>query len=481
MQAAKIEDFKEKVIGGVFALTSRTFVLQVISFIATFILTVMLSPSVFGVFFVVSAVISFLNYFSDIGLAAALIQKKEEPGRIELLSVFTVQQIIVLAIVLLVFLSIPNIAGFYKLTESGIFLLKALLISFFLASLKTIPSILLERKLEFSRLVMPQILENLAFYITAILLAYFHFAEASFAWAALFRGIVGLLAIYYVSPWMPGIAFSYSSIRKLITFGIPFQANSFLALIKDDLLTLYLGHVLPFSAIGYLGWAKKWAEVPLRLIMDSVIKVTFPAFSRIAHKKEMLSKALNKTVLFLAVFTFPVSVLLIIYISPLLRFVPKYLKWLPAVPAFYLFSLSALLSAFSSPLVNALNALGKIKKTLLLMIFWTVLTWILVPVLTSFIGLNGWALSSLIISSTLFLPVFLLKKFVNFSFTANILKPLSAALIMSGFSILTLFLVNNIYQLVFFMTVSALIYFSLIFWLIRLELMPFLPGFGKKV
>jgi len=46
---------------------------------ATFILTVLISPDIFGVFYVVSAVIRhFLGYFSDVGLAAALIQKKEE-------------------------------------------------------------------------------------------------------------------------------------------------------------------------------------------------------------------------------------------------------------------------------------------------------------------------------------------------------------------------------------------------------------------
>ena len=32
--------------------------------------------------------------------------------------------------------------------------------------------------------------------------------------------------------------------------------SSFLALVKDDLLTLYLGKVLGFQALGYIGWAK---------------------------------------------------------------------------------------------------------------------------------------------------------------------------------------------------------------------------------
>ena len=77
MDSVKIEAFKDKIVGGVLALTSRTLILQAISFISTFILTILLSPSVFGVFFIVSAVISFLTYFSDICLASSLVQKKE--------------------------------------------------------------------------------------------------------------------------------------------------------------------------------------------------------------------------------------------------------------------------------------------------------------------------------------------------------------------------------------------------------------------
>src|SRR5438128_1890050 len=64
-------------IHGVFAFVSRTLFIQIISFIVNILLTIYLTPAIFGIYFVVSAVIAFLQYFSDIGLAAALIQKKE--------------------------------------------------------------------------------------------------------------------------------------------------------------------------------------------------------------------------------------------------------------------------------------------------------------------------------------------------------------------------------------------------------------------
>lgn len=95
MSDIDIEGIKKKSLVGIVALTSRTFILQLIAFGATFLLTIFLSPQIFGVFYVVSAIISFLNYFSDVGLAAALIQKKDELTQEDLTTTFTIQQILV--------------------------------------------------------------------------------------------------------------------------------------------------------------------------------------------------------------------------------------------------------------------------------------------------------------------------------------------------------------------------------------------------
>jgi O-antigen/teichoic acid export membrane protein len=71
-----LETVKSRAVRGVVMLTGRTFVLSFVSLLATGLMTVFLEPSQFGIFWIVSAVVNFLAYFSDVGLAAALIQKK---------------------------------------------------------------------------------------------------------------------------------------------------------------------------------------------------------------------------------------------------------------------------------------------------------------------------------------------------------------------------------------------------------------------
>src|SRR5665811_1903695 len=86
--------------------------------------------------------------------------------------------------------------------------------------------------------------------------------------------------MYIIAPWKIGFGFSRPVASRLLNFGVPFQLNSILALLKDDLLIVYLGKVLPLAQVGYIGFAQKWAFTPLRLIMDNIIRITFPSFSR---------------------------------------------------------------------------------------------------------------------------------------------------------------------------------------------------------
>ena len=287
----------------------------------------------------------------------------------------------------------------------------------------------MERKLEFNKLVIPNILETLGFYLTAVILAWKGWGITSFTWAAAIRAGVGLISMYAISPWSIRVGISQTAAKGLLRFGLPFQLNSFLALLKDDLLTIFLGKVLPYAQVGYIGWAKKWAEVPLRLIMDSVIRVTFPAYSRLQESKELLGKAIEKTLFGLSLSIFPISMGLLFFVKPLIEIIPRYGKWEPAIISFYLFAVASVISSLSTPLTNALNAVGKIKVTLWLMVMWTTLTWALTVTLIPLFGFHGVALGMLLITSTVAVVVALVKRFTAFSFWGSIRVPVTGVVL----------------------------------------------------
>lgn len=461
---------KKRSVVGVIALTSRTFLLQIVNFVATFLLTIFLAPEVFGVFFVVSAAVNFLTYFSDIGLAAALIQKKEKLTNEDLYTTFTIQQCLVVTLVVVSLLISSSLANFYNLSTNGLWLFRALVVSFFLSSLKTIPSVLLERKLDFNRLVIPQIAETIFFNLVAVFLAWKGMGIASFTWAVIVRGVLGLGLIYLLQPWVPGFAFDKKSAKRLLTFGAPFQANSLMALLKDDLLTVFLGKILPFSQIGFIGWAQKWANTPLRFIMDSIIKVTFPAYSRLQDNQAALKAGLEKALFTVCFFAFPALIGLALLASPLVQMIPRYLKWQPALISLYLFCAQAIFASVSTVLTNVLNATGRIKISLGLMVVWTTATWVLTVVFVHFAGFNGVALGALVVSLTVFLPIIYVKRIVNFSLE-NVIRPLLGALIMGSILYFVLpILAINLTSLVLAILFGAIIYLGLMLVIARSKL-----------
>lgn len=475
MASLLIDNIKRKTIVGVAALIGRTFLLQLVTFSATFILTIILSPSAFGTYFLVIAIISILNYFSDIGLAAALIQKKDEPTQEDFVTTFTLQQLLVISAISIFWFASEYIADFFSLNSEGLWLFRALLFSFFLSSLKTIPSIILERKLDFGLKVIPQILENITFYLVAIILALKGLGILCFAYAAIFRGLVGLIAIYIISPWKIKIGIYKKSAKELLSFGIPLQGSSILALFKDDLLIIFLGKILSKTEIGYIGWAKKWSEVALRSIMDSIISVSFPVYARLSHDKEILKKGIEKSLFFSSLLIFPGIIALMLIMKPLIFLIPNYNKWMGALFSFYLFSFSAIMASVSSPLVQVLNALGKAKTTFSLMLFWTIFTWALVPFLVYRIGYNGVAISAFIIAFSGFLPSIVIRKYVQFSLFKPIYKPFASTSIMaiSIYFFLKLFPLN-LWFLIASVAMGGIIYSLIIFFWARAEILPYI-------
>ena len=425
-----LELIKKKAISGVVTFTLRTFFIQIFSYIAVFVLTIILDEPTYGIYVFVSALINIFVYFSDIGLAAALIQKKEELNQKDLSTTFTIQQTIVAILVLLGLIFSKTITDFYNLDNQGLWLVRILIFSLLLSSLKTIPSIILERGLNFTKLVIPQVAENMVFYTTAVVLAILGFGITSFTWAVLARGIAGLMLIYILAPWKPSFSFDKNIAKKLTSFGIPFQLNSIIALLKDDLLVVVLGKILTFGQIGYIGWSQKFAFLPLRFFMDSVNKVTFPAYSRLQEHKQELGKAIEKSLFFVTYLVYP-SVFGITAIAPkLIEVIPKYQKWEPALPLLYLFAVNSIFSSISTTFTNALFATGRSKIVLNLMLFWTASTWILtIPLVLNF-GFVGVGIASAIVASTSLITIYIVKKEIPISVGRSIFGPLLTSIVM---------------------------------------------------
>lgn len=460
---------KRKTVTGAFSFLTRTAFLQLIGFLSAFILGALFSPEDFAVYGIVTQLIGLLVFFSDIGLSASLIQSKDEPSDLDYQTAFTIQQLLSWLIVLISFVFIYF--GFIsrKVGLVGNYVLISLALSFPLASLKTIPSIKLERKLKFSTLVIPQIIEQIVFHGVLILLAYKNMGAMAYTYAILLRSILGTLMMLYLAPFKIALRLNRESMKKLLGFGVKFQLNDFLARIKDQLFFLVLGYFLPLREFGYIQWAKNWSMYPYNLTVQNIMAVTFPTFSRLQKDKRLLTKAIEKTIFFISLVIMPILAIMSLYIKPITVVLPKYQKWQPAVFTFIILTLANAWPAITNPMINAFNAIGQINKTLKLMVFWTILTWILSFVFIRLFGFNGMAIAAFLVASSSIIVFFEIKHFLSeLKIFTNLLPSLIAVTIMTVISLnLLKFAATSIVNLIIAILFSFLIYilFLLIFFI----------------
>jgi len=460
----EIKNIKSRGFLSVVSLLGQSSYSAALGFAAFFILTLKSGVYLLGIYNTVLAMMSFLNYFTNLGLAAAIVQKKEVE-EIDLNSAFYIQFFLsVLAVVIGFFLT-DYLFKFYKdLPHQAVYLYWSVLFSFFILSFKTIPSVLLEKKIKIYKVVLVQAIENTVFYLCVIIFSLLNFEIFSLVIAVVARSLIGTILMYSFNPWMPKKMFSITSAKALLKFGIPFQGNSFLALIKDDLLIIYLGGAIGLKNLGYVTFAKKYAEFSIRLVTDNVNRVAFPVFSKLQKNAELLKKSTEKILFFETLLTFPVIIGAIFVFENLLKILPGYYqKWQLSLFSFYFFSFSAFFISSATGLMSLFNAVGKVKLTLYFMIFWTVLTWLLVPVFIKTFGYNGISIAFFIMSIFNILVFIVAKKLVDFSLAKSIIQPLIASLAMAIYlAAIKIFIVNIYLNLILSIVGAVIIYFGIV-------------------
>lgn len=479
--STSIDEISTKTTKSLILLISRTGFLQVFSLIGIFFLTQHLAPKEFGIFFLVNELVGILGYFSDVGLSASLIQQKFHPSIRDLRTSFTIQQSLFGLLCLIGLAIIPILSRIYDWETATIWLWVSVLIGFLLASLKTIPSVLIERSLQFEKLVIVETVETILFYSVAVFFAVNGWGITSYSLAVLARGISGLITIYLISPWSLGIAWDKDSISRLMKFGVPYQLNTIIAAIKDRLLNVILGGVVGTYGLGLLGWAQTWSQKPLRFVSDNVTRVTFPAIAQMQDNPDRLKSAITKMLFFSAATVFPLVLGSAAILHPLIEMIPKYDKWQPAVSLFYLYALNSMWACISTPATNVLAAIGHIKIVTKLMIMWTILTWGIVAPLAWLYGFTGVAWGVGIISFASVVPLIILHQHVKFSVINSIFPPLFASVIMAGFAFYFARSFNSWPMLISCVGLSAGLYLLMLRFTAPLQVKDLLSKFTKII
>jgi O-antigen/teichoic acid export membrane protein len=380
---------------GAVVLTVRMIALQFIVLGGDVYLRRRLDPADFGLFAIVQFALAFFAYFGDGGLGGALIQKKEEPTQRELSSVWVLQGSLSLGVVLVIWWTAPYIVRFWPdMKTEGIWVLRALSIELLLTGMRSVPMLLMERDLQFQRLSALDVLLNMGFYLTAVLLAELGWGVMSLVGAVLVQGLFGVIGAFALRRWRPSLVLDRALLSPIVKFGVAYQLKNLIGFSSGAVAPVYGGRVLGQAGLGFVNWAQSTAFFPLKLVAI-MSRVSFPLYSRLQGDKAAFARSLERSLQVCVLGTL-FFVGLGLALGPNLVTTIYTDKWQPGLPLFYVY-VSGISIGFLAPVVApALDAIGRPQVMARFSIGWTVASLLFVMFTTPRWGALGFAIGSCI-------------------------------------------------------------------------------------
>ncbi len=296
--------------------------------------------------------------FSDVGLGAAIIQKKEltEEDRS---TVFWVTAMVGGALTLVGVGISPLIASFFS-NPQVMPLFSVLSLSFLFASLGQTQRALLTREMSFRSLELRNIAATVVGAVAALIFALAGFGAWAIIAQVVFTSGVSTLMLWTVSPWRPSLVFSRERFRPLGAFGLKTLMMRMLVWVNTNGDNLLVGRFIGSTALGIYAIAYNVMVLPTSNITAPLRDVLYAAFARLQHDSQRLGEVWLRVNNIAGSLLVP-AFLGLAAVAP--DFVPAVLgpHWHAAIPVLQLLSLGGAagsLQAFNGQVYQALGRPG---------------------------------------------------------------------------------------------------------------------------
>ena len=452
----------KKAVRGIAWVTLSSVIIRLFSFVTKIVLARLLAPADFGLLAIGLLAINTMGMFRDLGFGTALIYKKDDPGHTAANTAFILLPIVALVLFVLAYLSAPYIALFYD-TATVEPIIRVLALTFVISSFSTVPSLLLEKELEFRKKVIPEVVPVAGYACVAIGLALHEYGVWSLVYGQIVSAVLRVVLIWVVSDWRPTLKFDYGVARELFGYGKHIMGASIVIFLITNIDNAIIGRMLGMEALGFYTLAYTISNLPATQIAHLVGRVMFPVYSKLQDDRDALRRAYMKTLKYVSMLSIPAAFGIFV-IAP--DFVSLVLgeKWMPAVPALQVLCIFGLLRSIASTFGPIFQATGNPKILRDISLLKLILLLILIFPLTYEYGILGTALATTVPSFlTNSLQIWQLAKIIDhkiFSIFRVMLVPFTNTVIMvlSMLYLKNIFLVNSIFQLVILILIGITIY-----------------------
>lgn len=277
--------------------------LVVLGVLARFVL-----PEAFGVVAIAMVVVAFGTMFSQIGLGPALIQRAEITST-HIRVGFTSSIILAVGISALTWFLAP-LGGVFFREPTVVPVLRALGLSFVLLSFGLVAKSLLERELEFRRILYAELGSYLVGHAAVgITLAVMGYGVWALVGATLAQNLLQSLLFLSLRPHDMRPSLAGRELRDLVSFGGGLALSRLFHLLGNYGDNLVVGRMLGAQALGLYGRAFQIMNVPVTHLGNVIDSVMFPAMARIQSERARLGDVFIRSLGIVNLLLVPVGIL----------------------------------------------------------------------------------------------------------------------------------------------------------------------------
>ncbi|MEB8328230.1 lipopolysaccharide biosynthesis protein [Flavobacteriaceae bacterium KMM 6897] len=478
----------KKIISGLKWSGVQLFVESGFRFLVQLILAKILLPEQFGLVAMCSIFIAVANAASELGMGAALIQKKEDSVAQSMYPTAFISGIIwgSFLFLLMSLLIGPMAAWFYR-EPFLTYLIPALSISVIVTPLSFIHHVILVRKMDFKSLA--KILNTSA--VIAGVVAVVSAIKGAGVWALVIHQVLSpllaLLFYYYMVGWTPKLTWNRQHFKAIFGFGAYATGTRIFSTVAYNIDNLLIGKLLGSSPLGAYSLAFNLTETLRQTLSKIINNVMFPVFGKNQDNSEKLKNYFLNIIKINAILIYPVMGFLLLFAREII-FLIFGDKWEDAVVPIQILSVAMMVHLMINSFGSLLRGIGKPALEMKIIIALTIL--VLIPGLVIGIkiaGLTGAAYAILVNKSTLVLAALVvLKKEINLKVSQvfrSVTKPVMALLVAMALVHLIKIKVNTsegIIPLLLLMIMYGVCYAGMIFYLEKKTIQRFLMLIKNK-
>ena len=454
----------KKAAHGVAWVALSTVIIQVFSFVTNIILARLLAPADFGLLAIGLLVINTIGIFRDLGFGASLIYKNDNPDHIVANTAFILLPFVALVLFLIAYFSAPHIALFFdNLAVKPI--IQMLSLTLVISSFGTVPSMLIEKELEFKKKVLPETLPIIGYSCVSIFFAMNGYGVWSLVYGQIVSAVLTTVLIWLVFDWRPTFKFDLKIAWDLFSYGKHILASSIVAFIITNVDNAIIGKMLGMSSLGFYMIAYTISNLPATYITRLVDRVMFPTYSKLQNDQNGLKSAYLKTLKYVSVFSIPMAFGIFVIASDFVSVVLGE-QWMPSVVAIQILSFFGLSRSIVANNGSLRNSLGRPDIAVKLTLFRILIFIIIFYPFTIYKGLVGMSLAVLISSIIPNIYSFKINEMLFGIKFIDVIKSIYIFFLNSLFMTLVLclaksFLITSMESLIFLIIMGMAIYVSL--------------------